>query len=125
MSLKEKIGQLNQEYIYGTAEECDKLKQRIREGLVGSVIMTNTKYAGNDPHNRVDTSLYDEYQKIAVNESPLGIPLIFGRDVIHGHRTVYPNALASACSFNAELTEKCYRNIAKEAVNDYIHWTFD
>lgn len=124
MSLKEKIGQLNQEYIYGTEEECEKLRQKVREGLVGSIIMTNTKFAGNDPHNRVDTSLYDEYQKIAVNESPLGIPLIFGRDVIHGHRTVYPIALASACSFNAELTEKCYRNIAKEAVNDYIHWTF-
>ncbi|MBO5909318.1 MAG: glycoside hydrolase family 3 C-terminal domain-containing protein, partial [Clostridia bacterium] len=57
-------------------------------------------------------------------ESRLGIPMIYGRDVIHGHRTVYPIPLATAASFNEELTEKCYRNVAKEAAADGIHWTF-
>ncbi len=52
------------------------------------------------------------------------IPMIYGRDVIHGHRTVYPLPLASAAAFNDELVKKCYHNIAEEAVNDGIRWTF-
>ena len=50
--------------------------------------------------------------------------MLYGRDVIHGHRTVYPIPLASAASFNEKLVEKCYKNIAKEALCDSIRWTF-
>ena len=53
-----------------------------------------------------------------VEESETKIPLIFGRDVIHGHRTVMPNPLAQAASFNPELTRRAYRCVAKEAAND-------
>ncbi len=69
-------------------------------------------------------ALYQELQRIAVEESPHHIPLIYGLDVIHGHHTVYPVPLASAASFNEKLIEKCYRNIAKEAAAEGIHWTF-
>ena len=66
----------------------------------------------------------EEFQQVAVNESNSKIPLIFGRDVIYGHRTIYPIPLAQSCSFAPELIEKCYSQIAKEAANDGIHWTF-
>ena len=98
--------------------------EQIRRGEIGSVILADSMYAGNDPQGNVDTEFYDEFQRIAVEESRNHIPLIYGRDVIHGHRTVYPIPLASAASFNPELIEKCNRNIAEEAANDGIHWTF-
>ena len=66
----------------------------------------------------------NELQRIAVEESPSHIPLIFGRDVIHGHHTVLPIPLAVAASFNPKIIENAYRAIAEEAANDGIHWTF-
>ena len=72
----------------------------------------------------MNVELYNELQRVAVEESPNHIPMIFGRDVIHGHRTVYPIPLASAAAFNEELTQRCYRFVAKEAAADGIHWTF-
>jgi len=63
-------------------------------------------------------------QKVAIEEGPHGIPLIYGRDVIHGHRTVYPVPLAIAAAFNDELVKKAYRQTAIEATSVGIHWTF-
>lgn len=124
MTLKEKIGQLNQINIIPYEKDMEKLHELIRNGQVGSLILANSSTAGNDAQGHVNVELYNELQKIAVNESRLGIPMIYGRDVIHGHRTVYPLPLASAAAFNDELLEKCYRNIAEEAAADGIHWTF-
>lgn len=124
MTLKEKIGQLNQITITPYANDMEKLYEMIRNGEVGSIILASSATAGNDPQGHVNIDLYNELQKIAVEESRMGIPMIYGRDVIHGHRTVYPLPLASASAFNDELIEKCYRNIAEEAAADGIRWTF-
>lgn len=122
MTLREKIGQLNQVCIFG--DDLTPYKESIRKGEVGSIIIASSATAGNDPQSCVDVDMYQELQHIAVEESRLGIPMIFGRDVIHGHRTVYPIPLASAASFDGELVERCYRDIAAEAAADNIHWTF-
>ena len=124
MTLKEKIGQLNQSSKAKTPEQQKMQEDMCRNGEMGSMILAATSTAGNTDEYNVLTEYYNEFQKIAVNESRLGIPLIFGRDVIHGHRTVFPIPLASACSFNPELVEKCYRATAKEATAEGIHWTF-
>lgn len=124
MSLREKIGQLNQ--VTGPLHESqiEGLKDSIRKGEVGSLILASSSTAGNDEQGHVNVALYNELQRVAVEESPNHIPMIYGRDVIHGHRTVYPIPLANAAAFNDELTQKCYRNVAKEARADGIHWTF-
>lgn len=124
MTLKEKIGQLNQITGPLKKEQIDSIKAAIRNGEVGSVILASSSTAGNDPQGHVNIDLYNELQAVAVNESRLKIPMIYGRDVIHGHRTVYPIPLASAAAFNEELLEECYRDIANEAAADGIHWTF-
>ena len=124
MTLKEKIGQLNQITGPLKEEQIETIKESIRNGEVGSIILARSSTAGNDDQGHVNLELYNELQRVAVEESRLHIPMIYGRDVIHGHRTVYPIPLASAAAFNEELLEKCYRNIAKEAASDGIHWTF-
>lgn len=120
MSLEEKIGQLNQVQL----EDTEQIREEVRKGRVGSVILADTATAGNDEQKRIDVTLLNELQKIAVEQSPTGIPLIFGRDVIHGHSVVLPIPLAGAASFNTELLEKAYRAVAEEAANDGVHWTF-
>ena len=124
MTLREKIGQLNQTSKARTPEQQKKQENMCRNGEIGSMILAATETAGNTDEYYVQTEYYNEFQKIAVNESRLGIPLIFGRDVIHGHRVVFPIPLAAACSFNPELIEKCYRATAEEATAEGIHWTF-
>ena len=124
MTLSEKVGQLNQITITPYTGKTDELKELIRSGGIGSIILASSATAGNDPQGHVNVELYRDLQKIAVEQSRTGIPMIYGRDVIHGHRTVYPIPLASAASFNEELVEKCYRNIAVEALADSIRWTF-
>ena len=113
MTLKEKIGQLNQitiapPYISSVEQVCEM----IRRGEVGSIILANTSTAGNDPQGHVDIDLYNRLQKVAIEESRMGIPMIYGRDVIHGHRTVYPLPLASASAFNDELIEKVIKELS-------------
>ncbi len=106
MTLEEKLGQMQQ--LSGTSPE---FTTRIRDGLVGSFL--NVK--GEDAK---------KYQELALNESRLGIPLLFGRDVIHGYRTVMPVPLGMAASFNMQLVEDAARIAAAEASAEGIHWTF-
>lgn len=124
MTLKEKIGQLVQ--LSAPADDAGKerLKNRIRNGNVGSVILAFSSTAGNDAQRDTEVEVYNELQRVAVEESRMGIPVIFGRDVIHGHRTVMPIPLASAGSFNPDLVEACYACVAKEAANDGVQWAF-
>ena len=124
MTLKEKIGQLVQLSAPVDDAGKERLKNRVRNGSVGSVILAFSSTAGNDAQRDTEVEVYNELQRVAVEESRMGIPVIFGRDVIHGHRTVMPIPLASAGSFNPELVEECYACVAKEAANDGVQWAF-
>ena len=124
MSLDDKIGQLNQICYSTKPDRVEGIKDMIRRGRVGSLILAESSTAGNDTNSVIDRAMLDEYQRIAIQESPTGIPLIFGRDVIYGHHTVYPIPLAQSCAFNPDLIEKCYSEIALEATSEGIHWTF-
>ncbi len=122
MTLEEKIGQLNQ--IPSPTTPNEEIFEQIRQGKVGSFIMASTAHAGNDMTESADAKLLHELQRIAVEESRLGIPIIFGRDVIHGHNTVLPIPLATAASFDEALVKQNYRCVAREAARDGIQWTF-
>jgi beta-glucosidase len=120
MTLGEKIGQLQQLNgasgdVTGTADNLaakNSLDEQIRAGRLGSIL------------NEVNPMTINRLQKLAVDESRLGIPLIFGRDVIHGFRTVFPIPLGQAASWNSELVEKAAAVAAREARSVGIHWTF-
>ena len=124
MTLREKIGQLNQTTIAFYKGKEDELYELVRRGEIGSFVMSSTSTAGNDAQERVNREIYNKIQKIAVEESRTGIPVLYGRDVIHGHKTVLPVPIGVAAAFNDELVEKCYRDIAVEAKAEGIHWTF-
>lgn len=118
MTLAEKIGQMSQTAGDNTQAIGEKIKQNqtleqsIANGKVGSLI------AVTDIEN-----LY-EYQKIAVGQSRLGIPLFFCQDVIHGFQTIFPVPLAWACSFNPALVEEANRIAAIEATENGIMYAF-
>lgn len=122
MTLRQKIGQMNQEAYNG--ENFEVIAEEIRRGELGSVILATSPTAGNDKQHRTSVAVMNEFQKIAEKESPNGIPLIIGRDVIHGHRTALPIPLALAASFDPSLVRRAYECIAHEAACDGINWTF-
>jgi beta-glucosidase len=111
MTLDEKIGQMSQ----STAMNhpiTDEISSEIRQGRWGSFL------------NAGDFEDRAEAQRIALKESRLGIPLIFGRDVIHGYRTVFPIPLGQSASWDPELIEQAARVAARETSAVGIHWTF-
>lgn len=115
MTLEEKLGQLNQPPGIGN-DTGPKAKaagtEQVRKGQVGSFLgMQGVK-------------LTCDMQRIAVKESRLGIPLLFGFDVIHGYRTVFPVPLGEAASFNPIAVEKAARVGAVEATAHGINWTY-
>jgi beta-glucosidase len=114
MNLEEKILQLNQ-YAIGindnTNNAGDELKQ-VPAGI-GSLI-----FISEDPIYR------NSIQKKAMEESRLGIPILFGYDVIHGYHTIYPISLAQACSWNPALVSSACAVAAKEAKMSGTNWTF-
>jgi beta-glucosidase len=107
MTLEEKVGQLVQLSGF-TADSA----VAIREGRVGSLL----NVVGAETTNRV--------QRIAVEESRLGIPLLFGLDVIHGYRTIFPIPLATASSWDPEMVTAIEAIAAREARASGVHWTF-
>ncbi|MBN1301877.1 MAG: beta-glucosidase BglX [Melioribacteraceae bacterium] len=109
MTLSEKIGQMQQSQMRGNK---DNLRNAVRNGLIGSFL------------NAGDLEDKLEFQKIAVEESRLGIPLIYGRDVIHGYKTVFPIPLGQAATWHPELVETAASVAAAEASEAGIHWTF-
>ncbi len=115
MTLDEKIGQLNLpgsgDIVTGQAGNSD-IGKKIKEGKVGGLF--NIK--GVDKIRAV--------QKIAVEDSRLKIPMIFGMDVIHGYQTVFPIPLGLSCSWDMNLIENSARVAAQEASADGICWTF-
>jgi beta-glucosidase len=115
MTLDEKIGQLNLpssgDFTTGLAKSSD-IGKKIEQGLVGGLF--NIK--GADKIRAV--------QKVAVENSRLKIPLIFGMDVIHGYETTFPIPLGLAASWDMNLVQQSARVAAKEASSDGINWTF-
>ena len=115
MTVDEKIGQLNLpgagDFTTGLAKSSD-IGQKIKEGKVGGLF--NIK--GVDKIMAV--------QKVAVEESRLKIPMIFGMDVIHGYMTEFPIPLALSCTWNMAAVEQSARIAATEASADGIGWTF-
>ena len=109
MTLEEKIGQMNQLDPSWNTEEKEAL---IREGKVGSIF------------NIVGAKEVNRLQRMAVEQTRLGIPLIAARDVIHGYKTVYPIPLGQAATWNPELIEKAAHQTALEAYRDGIRWAF-
>lgn len=108
MTLEEKLGQMNQLSPW----DYNDLAEKVRRGEVGSIL------------NCTDPKQVNRIQRVAVEESRLGIPLIVARDVIHGYKTIFPIPLGQAASFNPEIVEKGARVAAVEASSDGIRWTF-
>ena len=115
MTLEEKIGQLNLpsagQFTTGAAANSD-IAKKIESGQVGGLF------------NIKRVAAIREMQQIAVEKSRLGIPLIFGMDVIHGYESVFPIPLGLSCSWDMDLIERSARIAATEASADGINWTF-
>jgi beta-glucosidase len=115
MTLEEKLGQLNLpgagDIVTGQASNSD-IGKKIREGKVGGLF------------NIKSVAKIKAVQKIAVEESRLKIPMIFGMDVIHGYQTTFPIPLGMSCIWDMALVEKAARVAAQEASADGICWTF-
>lgn len=115
MTLEEKIGQLNLLSVGFdvTGPQLSKdADRKIRHGLVGGVFNTFTPVAVR------------KLQSEAITQSRLGIPLLFGYDVIHGHKTIFPIPLGLSCTWNPALIERSARIAATEASADGLNWTF-
>jgi beta-glucosidase len=115
MTLEEKIGQLNLpgsgDIVTGQAQSSD-IAAKIRAGKVGGLF------------NIKSVAKIHDVQRIAVEQSRLKIPLLFGMDVIHGYETVFPIPLGLSCTWNMPLIERTARIAATEASADGINWTF-
>ena len=120
MTLAEKVGQTHQIANVDASLNHDLL----RSGGIGSGLIASGATAGNERDEGVRASAIDAAQRIAVRESRLGIPLLFGRDVIHGHRTVFPIPLGLAAAWDEDLVRRTARLAAAEATQDGVAWTF-
>jgi beta-glucosidase len=109
MTAEEKIGQLTQYFKFGADP---KMEKQIAAGQVGSVLFVT------------DPAEINRLQHLAVEQSRLHIPLIFGLDVIHGFKTIFPVPIATAASWDPPLIEKIQSIAAEEARSAGIHWTF-
>lgn len=111
MTLEEKVGQLSLVQAAG-GHVAEAQRHAIQQGRVGSLL------------NEVDVATANELQRIAVEESRLGIPLLIGRDVIHGFKTIFPIPLGQAASWSPELVSRAARVAALEAAAAGVNWTF-
>jgi beta-glucosidase len=115
MTLEEKIGQLNLpgsgDIVTGQASSSD-IGKKIKEGKVGGLF------------NIKSVAKIRAVQKVAVEETRLKIPMLFGMDVIHGYETVFPIPLGLSCTWDMKLVERSARIAATEASADGINWTF-
>lgn len=112
MTLDEKIGQLNQRAFWDSPEGHGLFIPMIEAGQVGSFM------------NVFNPALSDSLQRIALERSRLGIPLLMARDVIHGYKTIFPIPLGQAATFSPEVAYAGARVAAVEASSDGVRWTF-
>jgi beta-glucosidase len=115
MAVNEKIGQLNLTtsggFVTGSTVN-KKMQQKLQSGQIGGTL------------NGFSLESMRAYQDIAVKQSPNHIPLLFGMDVIHGYRTIFPIPLAMSCLWDMALVEKSARIAAQEATANGIAWTY-
>jgi beta-glucosidase len=111
MTLEEKLGQMNQLFVFGP-NPPQSLIDGIRKGQVGSLLFVS------------DPAVVNQLQKVAVTESRLKIPLIFGFDVTHGFHTIFPVSIGMAASWDPQLVEQAQTVAAREARAAGINWTF-
>ena len=109
MTLEEKIGQLSQLFLFGPSKQVD---DALAKGQLGSLLFVT------------DPARINSLQRIAVEKSRLHIPLIFGFDVIHGFRTIFPVPIAMAASWDPPMVSAAQAIAAKEASSVGINWTF-
>lgn len=115
MTLQEKVGQMTlftSDLTQTGPTMRDDYKKLIKEGKVGAIF------------NAYGTKYTRELQKMAIENSRLGIPLLFGYDVIHGFRTIFPIPLGEAASWEPELARQSSQVAAREAAATGLHWTF-
>ena len=115
MTVEEKIGQLNLTtaggFVTGSAVN-QQTQKKLQSGQIGGML------------NGFSVASMRAYQDIAIKESPNHIPILFGMDVIHGYRTIFPIPLAMSCMWDLSLTEKSARIAAQEATANGIAWTY-
>lgn len=115
MTLEEKIGQMTQfsaNWSVTGPIMSDDFQPYLEKGLIGSIF------------NATSVEGIRRFQQIAVEETRLGIPILFGQDVIHGYKTIFPMPLAESSSWDLELMQETARIGALEAASDGINWTF-
>ncbi|HET8782266.1 MAG TPA: glycoside hydrolase family 3 N-terminal domain-containing protein, partial [Pyrinomonadaceae bacterium] len=112
MTLDEKVGQVHQLFYFRQFMQPAMVEPGIREGKIGSLLFVT------------DPAIINRFQKVAVEQSRLKIPLLFGFDVIHGFRTVFPVPLAMASSWDPAMVEQAQQVAAREARAVGINWTF-
>jgi beta-glucosidase len=112
MTLAEKLGQMGQLSRFPEPSHAEVIKTAIRRGQIGSVLNATTREQAED------------FQRVALTESRLKIPLLFGLDVIHGYRTLFPIPLGQSCSWNPDLVQQAARIAAVEATSEGVRWTF-
>lgn len=122
MTLDEKIGQLHQEQL--TASRFGAVTELAEKGLVSSCILAFSRWAGNEEQEKFQLSELNKIQRTAMEKSRLHIPIMYGRDVIHGSVTEFPIPLALASSWDPEVIEAGGAVMAEEARYDGIHWTY-
>lgn len=110
MTIEEKLGQMNQISSFGGS--IDEMHDLIVKGEVGSIL------------NEVDAKRINQIQKIAVEESRLGIPILMSRDVIHGFKTIFPIPIGQSATFDTAIVYNGARVAAVEATSCGIRWTF-
>ncbi len=124
MTVHEKVGQLSQwttDHPGGGNEQ--RVREMLRSGELGG-FLTEGGWGNNPEKRRKNLDYLNSLQDEAVKGSRMHIPAIFGRDVIHGHNTVFPVPMALAASFNPALVEECYAATASECTNDGVMWAF-
>lgn len=112
MTLDEKLGQLNQRSMWDGDNALSYFSGEIASGNIGSLLNVPSPFHA------------DSMQRVAMEQSRLGIPLLISRDVIHGYKTIFPIPLGQAATFDTLIVEKGARIAAVEASSDGIRWTF-
>jgi len=122
MSLAEKIGQITQ--VSYTGQPVEEMREVIHKIQPGSLILCGSALGGVDQQNAVSREAINTLQKIALEETGNKIPILFGRDVIHGHRVAFPVPLTMTASWDFDYVQESYDAIRAEAINDGVKWTF-